>query len=121
RLRFAPSTIERIGSSKISQSKVDWVISSAGQLVGQPNPKKPTALRGVVGVWDCESSDYIRGRDGACLHAVGFLVGASGYSISFYPAFSFLRIAFPRSVVFYLCITSSLGVTFSLSIGGHDV
>jgi len=28
----------------------------------------------VVGVWDCESSDYIRGRDGACFHAVGFLV-----------------------------------------------
>ena len=29
-LTFAPSTIERIGSNKISQSEVDWVISSAG-------------------------------------------------------------------------------------------
>jgi hypothetical protein len=72
-LTFAPSTIERIGSSKISQSEVDWVIGSAGQPAGQPDPKKPTTLRGVVGVWNCESSDYIGGRDGACFHAVGFL------------------------------------------------
>jgi hypothetical protein len=49
------------------------VICPAGQLAGPPNLKKPTTLRGVVGVWNCESSDYIRGRDGACLHAVGFL------------------------------------------------
>jgi len=28
---------------------------------GQPNLKKPTALRGAVGVWDCESSDRIKG------------------------------------------------------------
>jgi len=35
------------------------VISSAGRPVGQPNLKKPTALRGGVGVWDCESSDRI--------------------------------------------------------------
>jgi hypothetical protein len=27
----------------------------------------------VVGVWNCESSDYIGGRDGACFLAVGFL------------------------------------------------
>lgn len=58
---FRPSTIERIGSSKISQSEVDWVISSAGQPAGQPDPKKPTALRGEVGVWDCESSNRIKG------------------------------------------------------------
>ena len=49
------------------------MISLAGQLAGPPNLKKPTTLRGVVGVWNCESSDYIRGRDGACFHAVGFL------------------------------------------------
>jgi Fis family transcriptional regulator len=49
------------------------VISPAGQPARQPNLKKPTTLRGVVGVWNCESSDYIRGRDGACVHAVGFL------------------------------------------------
>jgi len=35
------------------------VISPARQLAGQPNLKKPTALRGAVGVWDCESSDRI--------------------------------------------------------------
>ena len=45
---------------KFSQSEVDWVISLAGQPAGPPNLKKPTALRGVVGVWNCESSDYIR-------------------------------------------------------------
>jgi len=70
--------IERVGSNKISQSEVDWVISLVGRPAGQPNPKKPTTLRGVVGVWNCESSDYIRGRDGACLHAVGFFAEASG-------------------------------------------
>jgi len=73
RLPSAPSTIERIGSNNINQSEVDWVISAAGQPAGPPNLKKPTTLRGVVGVWNCESSDYIRGRDGACFHAVGFL------------------------------------------------
>jgi hypothetical protein len=31
------------------------VISSAGQPEEQPDLKKPTALRGVVGVWDRES------------------------------------------------------------------
>src|ERR1700687_900491 len=65
--------IERVGSNKINQSEVDWVIRPVGQPAGPPNLKKPTTLRGVVGVWNCESSDYIRGRDGACLHAVGFL------------------------------------------------
>src|SRR6266481_431156 len=74
RLTFAASTIERVGSNKISQSEVDWVIGPMGQPTGPPNLKKPTTLRGVVGVWNCESSDYIRGRDGACFHAVGFLV-----------------------------------------------
>jgi len=34
-----------------------WVISRAGQPARQPNLKKPTALRGAVGVWDCESSE----------------------------------------------------------------
>src|SRR6266436_2229097 len=70
----ALSTIERIGSNKIGQSEVDWVIRPVGQPAGPPNLKKPTTLRGAVGVWHCESSDYIGGRDGACLHAVRFLV-----------------------------------------------
>jgi hypothetical protein len=55
---------------KLGQSEVDRVISLAGQPGGRPNPKKPTALRGAVGVWNCESSDHIKGRDGACLHVV---------------------------------------------------
>jgi hypothetical protein len=37
------------------------VISQAGQPEGQPDLKKPTALRGAVGVWDCENSDRIKG------------------------------------------------------------
>jgi len=37
------------------------VISLAGQPERQPNLKKPTALRGAVGVWDCENSDRIKG------------------------------------------------------------
>jgi len=37
------------------------VISLAGQPGKQPDLKKPTALRGVVGVWDCESSGRIKG------------------------------------------------------------
>jgi len=32
------------------------VISPARQLAGQPNLKKPTALRGAVGVWDFEAA-----------------------------------------------------------------
>jgi len=40
------------------------VISSAGQPDGQPDLKKPTALRGAVGVWDRESGDRIKGCDG---------------------------------------------------------
>ena len=49
------------------------MISSAGQPEEQPDLKKPTALRGVVGVWDRESGDRIKGCDGACIHAGGFL------------------------------------------------
>jgi hypothetical protein len=36
------------------QSKVGWVISPTRQLAGKQT------------VWDCESSDRIRGYDGAC-------------------------------------------------------
>jgi len=39
------------------------VISSTGQPEEQPDLKKPTALRGVVGVWDRESGDRIKGCD----------------------------------------------------------
>jgi hypothetical protein len=40
------------------------------QLGEPPDPKKPTVLRGSAGVWNCESSGHIEGRDGACLHAL---------------------------------------------------
>jgi hypothetical protein len=32
-------------------------IGWAGQPAGLPDLKKPTTLRGVVGVWNCESTD----------------------------------------------------------------
>jgi len=54
------------------------VICEAGQPEAQPDLKKPTDLRGEVGVWNCESSDRIKGCDGACIHAIGFLAGAGG-------------------------------------------
>ena len=54
------------------------MISSTGQPEEQPDLKKLTALRGVVGVWDCESGDRIKGCDGTCLHAVGSLAGVGG-------------------------------------------
>jgi hypothetical protein len=60
-LRLLASTVERVGELKTCRSEVDWVISQAGQPAGRPDLKKPTALRGVVGVWDCESSDRIKG------------------------------------------------------------
>jgi hypothetical protein len=65
------------------------VISSAGQPEEQPDLKKPTALRGEVGVWDRESGDRIKGCDGACIHAEGSLAGAGGWSITNVTAFTF--------------------------------
>ncbi len=70
--------VERVGSYTSCQSKVGRVISPARQLVEQPDPKKPMALRGAIGVWNCESSDRIRGCDGARLHVVRSLAGAGG-------------------------------------------
>jgi len=49
------------GTAVVFTGEVDWVISRAGQPARQPNLKKPTALRGAVGVWDCENSDRIKG------------------------------------------------------------
>lgn len=47
--------------NKPCSPEVDWAISPARQLAGQPNLNKPTVLRGSVGVWDCENSDRIKG------------------------------------------------------------
>jgi hypothetical protein len=43
------------------QSKIGRVIRKARRLVERPDPKKPTVLRGSVGVRYCESSDRIKG------------------------------------------------------------
>jgi hypothetical protein len=67
------------------------VICSAGRPGERPNPKKPTALRGVVGVWNCESSDRIKGCDGARIHAVGSLAGANGWGVTNIAAFSIFQ------------------------------
>jgi len=47
------------------------------------------SARGTVGVWNCESGDYIKGCDGACIHAIGSLAGADGWSITNVAAFLF--------------------------------
>jgi hypothetical protein len=82
------------------------VIGLTGQPVERPDPKKPTTLRGVVGVWNCESSDYIRGRDGACYHAARFLVrsGRLGHNqchglSHFCPETSSFRLPFEAGVM----------------------
>jgi len=54
------------------------VISLTRQLVKQPDPKKPTALRGAVGVWNRESGDRIKGCDGARILAASSLAGVGG-------------------------------------------
>jgi len=58
------------------------VISQAGQPAGQLDPKKPTALRGAVGVRNRESGDRVRGCDGARIHAAGSLARAGGWSVT---------------------------------------
>ena len=73
------------------------MISSEGQPDEQPDLKKPTALRGVVGVWDRESGDRIKGCDGACVHAEGSLAGAGGWSVTNVTAFTFFLV-FPASL-----------------------
>ena len=67
------------------------MICSTGRPDEQPDLKKPTALRGAVGVWNRESSDRIKGCDGACIHAVGSLAGADGWSITDVTAFIFFQ------------------------------
>jgi len=51
---------ERSVKTKVGRSKVSWVISSLGRPGERPDPKKPTARRGAVGVWNCESGDRIK-------------------------------------------------------------
>jgi hypothetical protein len=64
------------------QSEVGWVIRSRGNPSGDRTRKNQQALRGVAGVRNCESSDCIRGCDGACSRAVGSLAGVGGWGIT---------------------------------------
>jgi hypothetical protein len=70
--------LKGLAKIKRGEPEVGWAMGKPGQLGELPNPKKPTVLRGSAGVWNCESSDRIEGRDGACLHVVGSLAGAGG-------------------------------------------
>src|SRR5690348_12414644 len=63
--------------------------------------KNRLTLRGAVGVWNCESSDRIKGCDGACIHAVGFLAGAGGWSITNVAAFS-ISYAISETLLFFV-------------------
>lgn len=54
------TSAEKIGASSIGQSEVGWATSLTGQPAGQPDPKKPTALREAAGAWDRKSGDRIR-------------------------------------------------------------
>jgi hypothetical protein len=58
-----------------------------GALTGNQTRKNRLVLRGAVGVWICESSDRIKGCDGACIHAVSSLAGADGWSVTNVAAF----------------------------------
>jgi hypothetical protein len=64
---------------------------SQGDLKSNQTRKNRLILRGTVGVWNCESSDYIKGCDGACILAVGFLAGADGWSVTNVAAFTISR------------------------------
>ena len=57
----------------VSQSEVGWVISLIGETGWTTRPEKTDGSARSVGVWNCESSDRIRGCDGACIHVTGFL------------------------------------------------
>jgi L-ribulokinase len=48
------------GSVHPLRTGIEAGLSAVG-AEGQPDLKKPTALRGAVGVWDCENSDRIKG------------------------------------------------------------
>ena len=60
----------------------------SGDLRSDQTRKNRLTLRGAVGVWNCESSDYIKGCDGTCIHAIGSLAGAGGWSLTNVAAFS---------------------------------
>jgi hypothetical protein len=73
------------------------VTAQQGNPEGNQTRKNRLILRGTVGVWNCESSDYIKGCDGACIHAVGFLAGAGGWNITNVAAFTIFQHVLPHS------------------------
>jgi hypothetical protein len=59
-----------------------WVICSTGQPEEQPDPTKPTdSARRSWGL-ELRKRDCIEGCNGECIHAVGSLAGAGGWSIT---------------------------------------
>jgi hypothetical protein len=73
------SKAERVGRNKKRpvRSKLGDPILR-GNPKGRPNLKKPTALRGAVGVRNRASGDRIKSRSGACCRAVNFLAEVGG-------------------------------------------
>jgi len=45
-----------VGAGYFADYTVDLVRDRITKAEGQPDLKKPTSLRGVVGVWDCETA-----------------------------------------------------------------
>jgi hypothetical protein len=78
--------------------------------------KNRLILRGTVGVWNCESSDYIKGCDGACILAVGFLAGAGGWSVTNVAAFSIPKNANPDMDLRFAAKQSAHGALILLSL-----
>ena len=70
------------------------MICSRGNLRSNQTRKNRLTLRGAVGVWNCESSDYIEGCDGTCIHVVGSLAGAGDWGITNVTAFPLSRQVF---------------------------
>jgi hypothetical protein len=92
------------------------VICSAGRPERATRPEETgRLLRGGAGVWDRESGDRIKGCDGACIHAVGSLAGAMGWSITNVAAFPIFRRARSR-VVGLVFQTTRVSVSLSFHL-----
>jgi len=78
-LGWLASTVERVSFNQRSLIRSRLSDSSGGAIRRIPEPEKTDRLcEEPVGVWDCESSDHIKGCDGTCVHAAGSLAGVDG-------------------------------------------